>query len=164
MNRPLAAASVGILAASLLVPPALGAQEKMSPAQMEEMCPDVAIDLVLEARKSVHLADMTAFQAAVDEQAYDLVIDVREPSEYAAGHIPGAINIPRGLIEFQIWPTVGFPDVQDQGQKIFVYCNSGGRATLSGKSLMELGFSNVKVVDMKLADWIEGGLPIEESH
>lgn len=93
----------------------LVAQEEMSPAVMEEMCPDVAIDLVLEAKKSVRLAGMSTFQKAV-------------------------------------------------GEKNFVYCNTGGRASLSGKSLEELGFSNVTVVDMKLTDWIEAGFPIEESQ
>jgi len=164
MRNMLFAVLAPALAASLLVPQSMAAQEEMSPAAMEEMCPDVAIDIVLEAKKSVRLADMSTFQKAVDEKRFDLVIDVREPSEYDAGHIPGAINIPRGLIEFQIWPTVGFPEVTDQGQKIFVYCNTGGRASLSGKSLMELGFTSVSVVDMKLTDWIDAGFPIEKTH
>ena len=164
MRNILFAVLASALSASLLVPQRLVAQEETSPAVMEEMCPDVAIDLVLEAKKSVRLADMSTFQKAVDEKNFDLVIDVREPSEYDAGHIPGAINIPRGLIEFQIWPTVGFPEVTDQGQKIFVYCNTGGRASLSGKSLMELGFTSVSVVNMKLTDWIEAGFPIEKSN
>jgi rhodanese-related sulfurtransferase len=125
------------------------------------MCPDVATDLVVEARKSVSLADMSTFKQTLDQKRYDLLIDLREPSEYATGHIFGAINIPRGLIEFMIWKYVGFPDATDMEKRIYVYCNSGGRASLSGKSLGELGFTNVTVVDMKLTDWVEGGHPIE---
>ena len=162
MIKALASRSAAVLAVSFLNPQPLCAQQDLSPAQMEEMCPDVAIDLVLEAKKSIRLADMNSFKQAVDESSYDLVIDVREPSEYDAGHIPGAINIPRGLIEFKIWPTVGFPDVTDQGQKIYLYCNTGGRASLSGKSLQELGFTEVTVVEMKLTDWIDAGFPIEK--
>ena len=164
MIKVLARISAAVLALPFLVPQPLCAQEVPSAAQMEEMCPDVAIDLVLEAKKSIRLADMNSFKQAVDESSYDLVIDVREPSEYAAGHIPGAVNIPRGLIEFKIWPTVGFPDVTDQGQNIFVYCNTGGRASLAGKSLQELGFTEVAVVDMKLTEWIDAGFPIEKTH
>jgi rhodanese-related sulfurtransferase len=164
MIKALASISTAVLAVSFLIPQPLCAQQDPSTAQMEEMCPDVAIDLVLEAKKSIRLADMSSFEQVVAQKSYDLVIDVREPSEYDAGHIPGAINIPRGLIEFKIWPTVGFPDVTDQGQKIFVYCNTGGRASLSGKSLQELGFTEVTVVDMKLTEWIDAGFPIERSH
>ena len=163
MTRFLASVSTVVLAVSLFIPESLVAQEDLSPAQMEEMCPDVAIDLVLEAKKSIRLADMSSFHQIVSEQGYDLLIDVREPSEYAAGHIPGAINIPRGLIEFKIWPTIGYPDISAQGQKIFVYCNTGGRAALSGQSLQELGFTEVTVVNMKLPEWIEAGFPIERT-
>jgi rhodanese-related sulfurtransferase len=164
MIKALARLSTAILAVSLVTAQPLGAQQETSADQTEEMHPDVAMDLVLEARKSVRLVDMDSFRQAVRERNYDLLIDVREPSEFDAGHIPGAINIPRGLIEFKIWPTVGFPDVTDQGQKIFLYCNTGVRASLSGVSLEELGFTDVRVVDMKLTDWIEAGLPMEETH
>ena len=92
------------------------------------------------------------------------MVDVREPPEFAAGHIPGAVNIPRGVIEFLTWKYVGFPDSIDKGKSIYLYCNTGGRASLAGKALVDLGFTNVTVVDMKLPHWIEAGLPIEISN
>ncbi len=51
---------------------------------------------------------MALFKAVVDEDE-GLVIDVREPREYAMGHVPGAVNIPRGVLEFNIWKTMGYP-------------------------------------------------------
>ena len=128
----------------------------------EEMCPDVAMDLVVEAKESVHTTDMGSFHKSLQKQNYDLVIDVREPSEFASGHIPGATNIPRGLIEFMIWKEIGYPQNSATDQKIYLYCNSGGRASLSGKALMRLGFGNVTVVDMQLSKWAEAGYPIEK--
>ena len=86
------------------------------------------------------------------------------PEQYGTGHVPGAVNIPRGVIEFMIWKDVGFPHLTDKGRNIYLYCNTGGRASLSGRSLKELGFSNVTVVNMKLSDWIEAGFPIEKSN
>ena len=154
---------LALVAAVCLVPVALAEQDF---AASEEMCPDVAMDLVIEAKKSVDLASLDAVANALDESAYDLIVDVREPSEYATGHLPGAINIPRGLIEFMIWKSLGFPEGEEIAKSletsIFVYCNSGGRASLSGRSLGELGFSNVTVADMKLADWVAVGHPLEK--
>lgn len=153
-----------IVAVQLCAPVPLAAQQKVSAAEAEEMCPDVATDLVLQARQSVQLADMDAFQEALAGREFDLLIDVREPSEYEAGHIPGAINIPRGLIEFQIWPAIGYPEVEDRGQRIYLYCNTGGRASLSARSLEDLGFTKVTVIDMKLTDWNDKGMPLEKGR
>jgi rhodanese-related sulfurtransferase len=85
-------------------------------------------------------------------KAYDLIVDVREPGEYEDGYVPGAINIPRGLLEFLIWKKVGFPDNTDTGKKIYIYCRTGGRAALATKSLQDLGFINVVHVNMKTAE------------
>jgi rhodanese-related sulfurtransferase len=154
--------AVAVLAAVLLAPQPLTAQEEQAPSL--EMCPDVVKDLVIEARESVRLVDMSTFKHTLDAKDYDLVVDVREPPEYAAGHIPGAINVPRGVIEFLIWKSVGFPHAIDKTKHIYLYCNTGGRASLSGKALVDLGFTHVTLVDMKLPDWIEVGLPLETSN
>lgn len=153
MRRVFTVVAAAILAAPLVLQQPLVAQEKNQP--------DIATQLVVDAKASVSLADMAAFQQALEGGEYDLLIDVREPAEYAEGHIPGTINIPRGLVEFKIWPHVGFPDATDMKARIFLVCNTGGRASLSGVSLEELGFTDVMVVDMKLTDWIEAGLPVE---
>lgn len=64
----------------------------------------------------------------------------------------GAVNLPRGLVEFGVWKLVGFPDKTDQGQKITVYCKTGGRAALATKTLRDLGFTSVTAFDGKFED------------
>ena len=66
------------------------------------------------------MINMKKFDAVLESKDYGLIIDVREPYEFDRGHVPGAINIPRGGIEFMIWDKVGFPDKTDLGKK-FTY-------------------------------------------
>ena len=123
--------------------------------------PDSVEQLVTQAKKSIKTIDMRRFKVALDTKDYDLIIDVREPGEYAAGYIPGAINIPRGVIEFKIWSYMGYPDKLDSGKKILLYCKTGGRCALAAKTLQDLGFTNVMSVDMRFADWVTAGYPVQ---
>jgi hypothetical protein len=77
-------------------------------------------EMISTAKKSINMINMKEFDAVLESDAYDLIIDVREPYEFDRGHVPGAINIPRGVIEFMIWKKVGFPDKTDLGGK-FTY-------------------------------------------
>ncbi len=123
--------------------------------------PSIVDEKVAEVKKSIKTIDMAAFKTVLDKKEFDMLIDVREPNEYAAGHVPGAINIPRGVIEFKIWKKIGFPDKTDTGKKIILYCSLGGRCALAAKSLQDLGFTDVTAVDMKIKEWIKAGNPIE---
>jgi rhodanese-related sulfurtransferase len=122
--------------------------------------PDVT-ELVSRAKAQVSMVDMSAFKTGLDQKRLGLIIDVREPAEFAEGHIPGAINIPRGLIEFRIWPYVGYPNGLDKNQKITIYCGTGARAALAARSLGDLHFSNVTAVDMRIDDWRKAGYPLD---
>ena len=66
-----------------------------------------AHDLVAAARARITEVPLAEADAAV--RAADLLIDVREPDEYAAGHLPGAMGIPRGLLEFRLSATPELP-------------------------------------------------------
>jgi sulfur dioxygenase len=68
------------------------------------------------------------------------VVDVREESEYAAGHLDKALPIPRGVLEFKI-DTI--PELADKSKTVVVYCRTGGRAALAAQTLQNLGYSNV---------------------
>lgn len=92
-----------------------------------------------------------------------LLIDIREVAEFTRGHIPGAIHISRGLLEFEILPAI-----QRRGNgtdpadcEIVLYCGTGGRSTLAARSLDEMGFTNVKSLDGGIVAWAEAKLPIE---
>jgi rhodanese-related sulfurtransferase len=122
--------------------------------------PSSVRDLVARTKAQVRTIDMAAFKSALDKREAGLVVDVREPDEYRSGHVPGAINIPRGLIELNIWPHAGFPDATDLGKRITLYCGSGTRCILAAKSLQDLGFTNAVAVDMRIADWAKAGYPL----
>lgn len=113
------------------------------------------------AGKSVTTISMQAFREVLKNPADTLIIDVREAAEYLRGHVPGAINIPRGLLELKIWKQLGYPAQLDKERKIVLYCKQGERSLLSASSLMQLGFRNVIAVDMTIADWEESGYPLE---
>ncbi len=95
---------------------------------------------------------------------FDLIIDVREPGEYKAGHIKGAINIPRGLLEFFLTmpnhKKTFIPPAKRRNIKILVYCKSGCRATLAAASLKQLGFRNVTNLKGGFLAAKKAGLPI----
>ena len=118
--------------------------------------PQALMDMVGAAKKAVPAVTLDEFEAAMDDPSI-WIVDVREPEEYATGHIKSAINIPRGLIEFKIWSQVGYPDKTNMDQKMYLYCKSGGRCALAAKSLRDLGFTQVYRTDINLTDWLEMG-------
>lgn len=122
--------------------------------------PQSVADLVVQAKARVATIDLAKLKSGFDANTLGLIIDVREPAEYAAGHIPRALNIPRGLIEFRIWSHVGFPDKLDLNAKITLYCGSGARAALAAKSLQDLKFTNVTAADVRFEDWAKAGYPL----
>jgi rhodanese-related sulfurtransferase len=102
---------------------------------------------------------MEEYRKIVENPGPALILDVREPQEYAAGHVPGAINIPRGVIESQIWNHVGSAEKADVERPIVLQCQSGKRATLAAQTLGELGFTQTSAVIMNLDDWKKAGNP-----
>ena len=116
--------------------------------------------MVAKTKTQIKTVKMPEFKAAYDQKNLGLLIDVRNENEFEDGYIPGAINVPRGLIEFRIWKLVGFPDKTDMTAKMTLYCASGGRCALATKSLQDLGFTNVTSVDMKYDDWVKAGYPV----
>lgn len=121
--------------------------------------PDGFSAYIGQVRKTIKTTDMTGYLAAVRNPNGALLIDVREDHEYKAGHIPGTVNLPRGLLEFTIWKALGYPKTVDMNRKIYVQCRTGGRATLAAKSLQNIGFTNVTAVVMNIDEWAEKGHP-----
>ncbi len=128
-------------------------------AEAAKAYPGSVSQLVSQAKKSIKPISLAAFKAAYDARDYDIIVDVREPGEFRSGYIPGAVNIPRGVIEFKIWPYVGFPEKTNTSKKIILYCKTGGRCALAAKSLQDLGFSNVRAADIKFSAWVKAGYP-----
>ncbi len=147
------------LSAAALISPAFAQAPAPSPAPAPNY-PPVVGKVVGETKKQIKTIKMDEFRAALDKKELGRIIDVREPDEYADGFVPGATNIPRGLIEFRIWKALGFPNAVDMNQRLTLYCATGGRCALATKSLQDLGFTNVVSADMKFEDWEKAGHPV----
>jgi rhodanese-related sulfurtransferase len=128
----------------------------LSPVSIAGMYPQVLVDYVVAAKKATSVVGLDQFKAAIDDPAI-LIVDVREPGEYAAGHVRNAINIPRGVIEFKIWKSVGYPDKTNMDQKMYLYCKSGSRCALAAKALRDLGFTEAYRTELKVKEWAESG-------
>jgi rhodanese-related sulfurtransferase len=121
-----------------------------------------ASDLVAEARAAIRETSPSGFHAAPGDA---VVIDVREPAEFETGHIPGSINIPRGVLEFQVdahpaVANVSDPALSHKERPIVLVCRTGGRAALSALSLQRLGFGDVRSITGGVLAWSEAGLPL----
>jgi rhodanese-related sulfurtransferase len=110
-----------------------------------------AMELVALAKKTIQEINLENTEAVLTEQ---LIIDVREPAEFIAGHLPNAINIPRGVLEFRIGQH---PSFQNPQTKIIVYCQSGGRSALAAESLHKMGFVNTVSMAGGFSAWQASG-------
>ena len=128
-------------------------------ATFAQTYPASVTQTVLSAQKDVRTIGIEEYRKVVDNPGNALIINVREPDEYASGHVPGAINIPRGLLEFRIWKQIGFPAKSEIDKPVYVQCSSGNRASLAAKSLKDLGFTEVTAVVMSLEEWHKAGNP-----
>jgi rhodanese-related sulfurtransferase len=92
-----------------------------------------------------------------------LFLDVREPGEVAAsGKVPGALAVPRGLVEFRADPGSPMHDAAfDRAKTIVAYCASGGRSALVGKTLKDMGYTNVRNLG-GFKGWVDAGGEVEE--
>ena len=111
-----------------------------------------AHDLVAAAKSEIKEIALADAPQAIQES--DLLLDVREPDEYASGHIPGAVHIPRGMLEFKLSsdPQLGARDL-----KIVLYCKTSGRAALAAKTLHEMGYLHVQSIAGGIEAWTEAG-------
>jgi len=117
------------------------------------------MELVAQARAQIKEATPQDAWAAMSGDLR--VLDVRETSEYEAGRVPGALNIPRGILEFRIG------EVQEFAKKdtpILIYCRTGGRAALATVALIQLGYSNVTSITGGIMGWEQAGLPVEKDR
>jgi rhodanese-related sulfurtransferase len=116
----------------------------------------VVKDWVAKAKAEIKKVSAADVKAAIDKKEKAVLLDVRDPNEYSAGHLPGAINVSRGFLEFMIWDKV-----TDKNAKIYVYCKTAGRSAFATKTLNDLGYKNAVLMDAQLEDWIKAGYPVE---
>jgi rhodanese-related sulfurtransferase len=94
-------------------------------------------------------------------QGNAVLLDVRDPTELAGGKIQGAIAVSRGMLEFRADPASPsrHPGLRPDAA-VLIYCASGGRAALAGKTLQELGYTEVRNAG-GFKELAEAGLPVE---
>jgi rhodanese-related sulfurtransferase len=114
------------------------------------------MDLVAEAKSQIIEIEPPAAWAALPSA---LLLDVREPAEFEAGRLPGAINIPRGVLEFRIGDH---PRLAQRDADILVYCKTSGRAALAALNLKRMGYMRVRSIHGGFDAWSQLGLPLEQ--
>ncbi len=100
------------------------------------------------------VADVKARRAAGDTFT---LIDVREEGEFAAGHVPGAVHIGRGVLERDIERAV-----PDPAAPVVLYCGGGYRSALAADSLQTMGYTNVISMDGGWTGWVHSGGDVEK--
>ena len=115
-----------------------------------------AHDLVLAAKARVEELSLAEAEAAI--RRADVLIDVREADEYAAGHLPGAMHLSRGMLEFKLSATAA---LSARNLKVVLYCKTSGRAALSVVAMLEMGYLDVKSIAGGYDAWVAAGLPVQ---
>lgn len=87
------------------------------------------------------------------------LVDVREDSEWAAGHAPRAVHLGKGVIERDVEAAI-----PDTATEIVLYCGGGYRSALAADSLQKMGYTNVWSMDGGFRGWREAGLPVERTE
>ena len=124
--------------------------------------------LVDEAMAQVTTHSVDAVRQRLDDPALQLV-DIRDARELEReGTVPGAINAPRGMLEFWVDPDSPYykPVFGDEGKQYVLFCGAGWRSALAAKALQDMGMTNVAHIDGGFTEWAKQGAPVEsyEAH
>jgi sulfur-carrier protein adenylyltransferase/sulfurtransferase len=117
--------------------------------------PRTGRDLVELARRQIREVDAAGLRARLDSREPLRLIDIREPDEWAEGHIPGAELIPRGHLEFRIDERV-----PERDTPVVLYCSLGLRSALSAQALQEMGYHRVESLFGGFNAWKADGHPL----
>lgn len=112
--------------------------------------------IVNDARARVRECTVADMKRRLDAKERFLLIDVREESEFANGHIPGAMHIGKGVIERDIEERI-----PDHAAEIVLYCGGGYRSALAADNIQKMGYTNVISMDGGWRGWKEAEYPIE---
>ncbi|PYX74256.1 MAG: sulfurtransferase [Acidobacteria bacterium] len=113
------------------------------------------LQIVDDAKKRIRELSVDEVKEKLDKREKFLLIDVREESEWAKDHLPGAIHVGKGIIERDIEERV--PDVNTP---LVLYCGGGFRSALAADNLQKMGYKNVLSMDGGVRGWREKGFPL----
>lgn len=113
------------------------------------------LKIVDDARSRIRETDVDAVKQRLDRAEKFALVDVREESEFAKDHLPGAIHLGKGVIERDVEAKV-----PDFGTPMVLYCGGGFRSALAADNLQKMGYTNVLSMDGGIRVWREKGLPL----
>ncbi|MBZ5529744.1 MAG: sulfurtransferase [Acidobacteriia bacterium] len=112
------------------------------------------LKLVNDAKTRIKETNVAGVKRRMEAGEKFLLVDVREESEWAQGHLPGAVYMGRGVIERDIEQKI-----PDTGAKLILYCGGGFRSALVADNLQKMGYTNVESMDGGWKGWLDAGLP-----
>ena len=115
--------------------------------------------IIGEAKSQTTEVTVEAVKKDMDAGRNFILLDVRTSEEFKAGHLPQAVNIPRGILEFMIGKHYPQKDAE-----IVLYCRTDARAALCAKTLSDMGYTDVKNLKGAFKAWGEAGYPIYNRH
>jgi rhodanese-related sulfurtransferase len=113
------------------------------------------LQIVEDARGRIREVSVDDVKTSIDRGENLVLLDVREESEYARDHLPGAIHLGKGVIERDIEQRVPQPDTP-----LVLYCGGGYRSALAADNLQKMGYTNVLSMDGGIREWREKHLPL----
>ncbi|HYL98826.1 MAG TPA: rhodanese-like domain-containing protein [Blastocatellia bacterium] len=113
------------------------------------------LQIVNDAKKRVRETTVADIKAKLDKGEKFVLVDVREESEFAADHLPGAVHLGKGIIERDIEQRV--PDLDTP---LVLYCGGGFRSAMAADNLQKMGYSNVLSMDGGIRVWREKGFAL----
>jgi len=122
---------------------------------MAQQHPPRFLKIVDHAKTRVRETNVDEVKKRMDRGDKFLLVDVREESEYAKDHLPGAIHLGKGIIERDIEARV--PDL---GAEMILYCGGGFRSALAADNLQRMGYTNVLSMEGGIREWREKSFPL----
>lgn len=113
------------------------------------------LKLVNDAKSRVHECTVDDVKARLDRGEKFILVDVREESEWARDHLPGAIHLGKGVIERD-----AEQQEPDHAAELVLYCGGGFRSALAADNLQKMGYTNVLSMDGGIRDWRQKGYPL----
>jgi rhodanese-related sulfurtransferase len=117
--------------------------------------PEGFLNLVKDAKKRIREENFRETKKRLDASEKIILVDTREDSEWARGHVPGAIHLSKGIIERDIERAI-----PDKDAAIILYCGGGFRSALAADNLQKMGYRNVISMDGGWRGWTEAGFPV----
>jgi rhodanese-related sulfurtransferase len=114
------------------------------------------LEIVADARRRISETDAAAIRERIRGGEPFHLLDVREESEWEAGHLPGAVHIGKGVLERDSEKLI-----PDTAAPIVLYCGGGYRSALAADALQKMGYTNVQSMDGGFSAWCDAGNPVE---